>query len=618
MHNRFIINRIIFPDAIASIHSLPCPESNRHVVYSLIASIQELEKYLKIQKFSIVSQSATVNEEAIRKEVDLRLEPVTEYFKLFKWHFNIVFYDTSSQEGRVAVKIKDMLEEVDNATRESYCLENRLAFKSSVYRKPQQENVVIPRAMESKSQSIRYATLLDKAQELNISTDIISLMKIVASVIYPDIQNSFSVILDDIEKLTSVDLLIVGGGDELARAKKLSQALNQQFPGLKTTVQSAQWYSPRINFEVDRIIESIIPWVVKRVESNPIESYKLYGTHGQHIKRAFEAFDRIAMDMGTTNCFEESLCELVNEKVIDQTLKPSILSIVPSFAEQAKRQDSTLVDIIASYAKLPEKFNAYTVENKDASGYSNDTALYAPVSVDIQRVADYFNGIAPGAAQIDEKEHNIHEVPGKSSKLTLCSGIFFNRSYVNALNQKVQSLPISRLEGWQKESKVINATTEECIQKLKITIDSLKDFSLTSPILDTQKESLNNLIDGLLQLKERLHGASAKTFDSKEINSEAVDPNEIMIYGQGEARLPAPEKYSFFNKGAHPVYLDILNEVHQREQAFKKIIMQDIRLAERYKGLSARLSLALSEVEALSAMNLKIQSGLMVFTRRAR
>ena len=614
MHNRSVIDNRIFIETIVSLHSLRYPKINRDIVYDLIASIQNLEEYLKPQQFSIVPQSAANTEEKIREQVDLRLLPVNKSLTLFKWHFNDSERDTRSPEAIAVIKVKAIIDNINHALKESYCLEKGLPFYFCPYPAPQRVNVSTPVVTESKSKSVTYLTLLNKAQEINIATDIVSLMKIVAPVICPDIQNSFSVPLVGTEE-TSVDLLIKGGGDELARATKFSQALNQQFPGLRTTVQGFKWSSSQINFVVDRIIEFIIPWVVKHVESNPIESYKVYGTHGQHIRRAYKAFDRIGMDMGSSNCFKESLCELANEKVIDQTLKPSILSIVPAFAEQAKCQDSTIADIIANYSKLPEKINAYVMGNGDKGGSSHETALYAPVSVDIQRVADYFNGIVPGAAQVDVKEHNFRNVSGEFSKLTLCSGIFFNRSYVNALNQKVQSLPISRLEGWQKESKLIKSTTEECTQELEVAIKSLEDFSLTSLILDTQKESLNNLINALSRLMKRLHDASAKTFDSKEINSDAVDPNEIMIYGQGEARLPAPEKYSFFNRGAHTVYLDILSEVNQSERKFKQIIMQDIRLAERYERLSARLSSALSEVEALSAMNLKIQSGLMVFLR---
>jgi hypothetical protein len=214
--------------------------------------------------------------------------------------------------------------------------------------------------------------------------------------------------------------------NSLAEVKTIIDDLNNKFPTLLADFAIIKQaavkpdFPIRIRMRIDVLIEKIIPLMPQFFDSHPefIEPYKLNASN--FINHLFKSLN---MSTSHSDCFEETLCYLV-----DQRLKSRNINI------------SNLMSTTSRFCPDPKDKSLFNI------------FLSIPLA-SAQHVVDYFNEISPNSARLHPEAAWDERCRVYFATIFVLNSTILNERFVDDIKATVASYPPEILARYQKLAK---------------------------------------------------------------------------------------------------------------------------------------------------------------------
>jgi hypothetical protein len=269
-----------------------------------------------------------------------------------------------------------------------------------------------------------------------------------------------------------------------ASAKKFVESLNEKFPALKAVDLTHTVTSNYVNDKAARFIrintlaihQHLLPLIATYLREHPEIALDYQKRHDfNHLAdKLNEIFSKFAINIGPTDCFEETLCYTVTKNL-------KMNSRAMTLFQQQKQLIPDLANIALQYlcvnpkgsivgeeeeANLPELITTtsrYSPNKQDK--YATD--LLVTLSVEhAKRVENYFNAIKSGSAKVASEQIWVEDKGRLMTMITITNRVLLNPIFLDSIKDSLEEYDQYKLDQYRVQSRTINRTTRDCVLDL--------------------------------------------------------------------------------------------------------------------------------------------------------
>lgn len=200
------------------------------------------------------------------------------------------------------------------------------------------------------------------------------------------------------------------------------------------------------------------------------------------VKKKFDDL-HLTRGINSTCCdvFEETVCRTVNYYFNAGRLISNTLSSIPT----------PIVDIILEYAHVADRKNQQPAPLKIMSRISRFEPLFKSqvlfsLSIEVSEanfIANYFNSIIPESVYVSKNPVFLFSLsPEPLTQITVKAKTLDHPLFFLEYSAMFSSLSVNEIERYQRDSKFIPKTTEECIASLNTAMTHLKSASIPKSV----------------------------------------------------------------------------------------------------------------------------------------
>lgn len=247
-------------------------------------------------------------------------------------------------------------------------------------------------------------------------------------------------------------------------ASALVVNLNSKFPELQavdltdTAPQMINGHKARfIRINCQAIQKHLLPLIEEKLKSNP-EMAKPYQNKYSFNEVASQLHQRLAkrgISIAKTDCVEETICYLVNQKS-SKYRNPEIMSSINKFFD---------------VPTIKTESSSFRANQQDS--WSTDLFITTPIE-SAKKIVDYFNSILLNSAKMEAEQQPLADRKGLFTKITIDNIALMKPDFLDSVDAALTEYSLDELDRYRVQSSTLSRKTSETINTLYQLAVSLK------------------------------------------------------------------------------------------------------------------------------------------------